>query len=220
MENQAPLIHILEATQDYVICVKPAGVLSQEGSGPNMPALLREQLGGDIFPVHRLDREVGGVMVFARNSASAGWFGREIQEGRLKKEYLTVVHGVPEPETGILEDLLLHDARRNKSFVVDRKRKGVRDAKLSYRTLVKGEDRSLLQVRLFTGRSHQIRVQFASRKHPLLGDGRYGGGSGQMALWSVRLTLRVPGRKEARSYCCLPGELGGFSEFPELSDME
>lgn len=220
MDNREPVIHILEETRDYVICVKPAGVLSQEGSGPNMPDILRNQLGGHIFPVHRLDREVGGVMVFARNSASAGWFGREIQEGRLKKEYLAVVHGATEPETGILEDLLLHDVRRNKSFVVDRKRKGVREAKLSYRTLVKGEDRSLVQVRLFTGRSHQIRVQFASRKHPLLGDGRYGGGSGQIALWSVRLTLRVPGEREERSFCCFPGELGGFSEFPELSFME
>lgn len=213
-------IRILYENQAFAVCLKPRNVLSQAG-GPgetSMIDLLSSQLGSEIYPVHRLDRQVGGVMVYAKTQKSAAWFSREIQQGNLKKEYLAVVHGCPEADSGELNDLLLHDARKNKSYVVSRMRGGVKKARLSYGVLARAEDRTLVQVRLFTGRTHQIRVQFASRKLPLIGDGRYGGGSGELALWSVRLTFRYHGK--ALCFTELPDSLGGFAEFPELLTME
>lgn len=213
-------IRILYENQAFAVCLKPRNVLSQAG-GPgetSMIDLLSAQLGGEIYPVHRLDRQVGGVMVYAKTQASAAWFSREIQQGNLKKEYLAVVHGCPDADSGELNDLLLHDARRNKSYVVSRMRGGVKKARLSYAVLTRAKDRTLVQVRLFTGRTHQIRVQFASRKLPLIGDGRYGGGSGELALWSVRLTFRYRGKELC--FTELPDSLGGLTEFPELLTME
>ena len=213
-------IRIIYENQAFAVCLKPRNVLSQAG-GPgetSMIDLLSAQLGSEIYPVHRLDRQVGGVMVYAKTQASAAYFSREIQQGNLKKEYLAVVRGAPEEDSGELNDLLLHDARKNKSYVVSRMRGGVKKARLSYAVLEKQPDRTLVQVRLFTGRTHQIRVQFASRKLPLIGDGRYGGGSGELALWSVRLTCRYHGKE----LCCTenPDSLGGLTEFPALLTME
>jgi 23S rRNA pseudouridine1911/1915/1917 synthase len=185
-----------------------------------MISLLQSQLGGEIYPVHRLDREVGGVMVYARTRDAAAALSQSIQAGVVKKEYLAVVLGVPEQESGILEDLLLHDTRKNKSYVVKRMRGGVRKARLSYQVLETKEGRSLVQVRLFTGRTHQIRVQFASRQLPLQGDGRYGGGSGTIALWSVRLTFPHPKTKKQCVFQLLPDSLGEFQTFPTLAEME
>lgn len=213
-------IRILYENQAFAVCLKPRNVLSQAG-GPgetSMIDLLSAQLGSEIYPVHRLDRQVGGVMVYAKTQASAAWFSREIQQGNLKKEYLAVVRGAPEADSGELNDLLLHDARKNKSYVVNRMRGGVKKARLSYGVLTRAEDRTLVQVRLFTGRTHQIRVQFASRKLPLIGDGRYGGGSGELALWSVRLTFRYHGKELC--FTVKPDSLGGLTEFPELLTME
>ena len=214
------MIKILYQDQEIVVCIKPRNVLSQAGKPgeTSMPGLLKEQLGSEIYPVHRLDRQVGGVMVYAKTQASAAYFSREIQQGNLKKEYLAVVHGCPEADSGELNDLLLHDARKNKSYVVSRMRGGVKKARLSYAVLRRVEDRTLVQVRLFTGRTHQIRVQFASRKLPLIGDGRYGGGSGELALWSVRLTFRYHGKELC--FTEKPDSLGGLTEFPELLTME
>ena len=213
-------IRILYENQAFAVCLKPRNVLSQAG-GPgetSMIDLLSAQLGSEIYPVHRLDRQVGGVMVYAKTQKSAAWFSREIQQGNLKKEYLAVVHGCPKADSGELNDLLLHDARKNKSYVVNRMRGGVKKARLSYGVLTRAEDRTLVQVRLFTGRTHQIRVQFASRKLPLLGDGRYGGGSGELALWSVRLTFRYHGKELC--FTEKTDSLGGLTEFPELLTME
>ena len=214
------MIKILYQDQEIVVCIKPRNVLSQAGKPgeTSMPGLLKEQLGSEIYPVHRLDRQVGGVMVYAKTQESAAYFSREIQQGNLKKEYLAVVHGCPDADSGELNDLLLHDARKNKSYVVSRMRGGVKKARLSYAVLTRAADRTLVQVRLFTGRTHQIRVQFASRKLPLIGDGRYGGGSGELALWSVRLTFRYRGKELC--FTELPESLGGLTEFPELLTME
>ena len=152
-------LKLLHLHQDFVVCLKPAGVLSQAGKPgeQTMISLLEGQLGGTVYPVHRLDREVSGVMVYARTAKAAGSLGKAIQEGRMKKEYLAVIHGAPEMETGVLEDLLLHDNRKNKSFVVDRMRGGVKKARLSYQVLACNGEQSLVQVRLFTGRNQQIR---------------------------------------------------------------
>ena len=172
-------LEILYQDPYVAVAVKPAGVLSEpDGKGGGMPELLAAQLGGEIFTVHRLDRAVGGVMLFSRDRAVTGRLTAAVAERKLRKEYLAVLTGVPEEPEGVLEDLLFRDAAKNKSYVVKRPRKGVRDARLRYRLLQTVPDGdgalSLVQVQLETGRTHQIRVQFASRKLPLLGDGRYG----------------------------------------------
>ncbi len=186
-------MEILYADTSVVVCIKPVGVSSEDGEN-TMPSLLREALGGSVFPVHRLDLNVGGVMAYARTAKAAAALSRAIQENRLKKEYLAVVHGTPEPKEAVLEDFLFKDAAKNKVFVVKRPRKGAKTAKLSYRVLSSQADRSLVQIALYTGRSHQIRVQFASRKHPLFGDGKYGAKDHckSPALWSFRLTFPHP----------------------------
>lgn len=112
-------------------------------------------------------------MVFARSKQAAAKLGALIAQGQLKKEYLALVHGCPEEKTGRMEDLLWKDSRKNKVFVVKRQRAGVRSAALRYQVVRAGEE-SLVRVFLETGRSHQIRVQFASRGFPLVGDHKYG----------------------------------------------
>lgn len=181
---------ILYQDGQIVLCVKPAGVLSEEGG---MPELLRERTGSpQIFCVHRLDRAVGGLMVYARTKETAASLSRRIAEGRFRKRYLAVCRGEA-PERGEMRDLLYHDAKTNKSYVVRRMRKGVREAALRYETLDRQNGLSLVRVELMTGRSHQIRVQFAYRQLPLLGDRRYGGGAGSApALWSSELFFSHP----------------------------
>ena len=162
-------MEILYSDRDIAVCVKPVGLESEH----EMPNALSMQLGGDIFPLHRLDKNVGGVMVYARNKAAAAQFSRFIQEGRMVKEYVAQVHGTV-PETGDWEDLLFKDSRKNKVFVVKRQRQGVKAARLEFVRLSVNDGTSLVRIRLHTGRSHQIRVQFASRGFPLVGDHKYG----------------------------------------------
>ena len=169
------MIEILYENSEIVFCVKPQGFSSEK----DMPDHLKEQLGCDIYTLHRLDNPVGGVMVYAKTKDAAAKFSKKISENTdFEKTYLTVCEGVFEEKNGIMEDLLFKDSSKNKSFVVKKERKGVKKASLSYNVLSEGEYKgkicSLAQVTLHTGRSHQIRVQFASRKHPLLGDGKYG----------------------------------------------
>ena len=207
-------LEILCLSEDLAVCVKPVGLLSQAGSGESMVSRLAEQLGGEIHPVHRLDREVGGVMVYARSARAAAELTRQMQNGGFRKEYLAVLTGVPVEPEGELRDLLFHDQRRNKTFVVDRQRKGVREARLLYRVLDREAETSLVWVRLLTGRTHQIRAQFAARGLPLLGDGRYGGGKGKPLLWSAALTLPLPEGK--RRFQRLPERLGPFEDLETL----
>lgn len=191
---------ILFEDNEILVCIKPVGLLSQSGTEnePDLPKLLSDHTGSPVYVVHRLDKSVGGVMVFAKTAFSAAALSKQITQHSFIKEYLAVIHGQPAEEAAVLEDLLFRDARKNKTFVVDRKRKGVREAKLEYRTLayswLDGERVTLVRIRLHTGRSHQIRVQFASRKHPLVGDARYGAKDGQkqLALWSCRLSFAHP----------------------------
>lgn len=186
-------MEILCQTEELVVCIKPAGVDAQSGGGRNMPALLRAELGGEIFPVHRLDRPAAGVMVFARTASAAAVLSNAIQQGQFQKTYLAVLSHPPAQAAGRLEDLLYHDVRRNKTYVVDRRRKGVRSAVLEYETVAQACGHALVRIRLLTGRTHQIRAQFASRGTPLLGDRPYGGPAGPLALWSESLTFPVPG---------------------------
>ena len=183
-------MEILFSDRDIVLCVKPVGLDSEI----QMPAALKETLGGEIYPVHRLDKNVGGGMVFARTQAAAASLSKAIQEGNLIKEYVALVHGNP-PESGDWEDLLWKDSRKNKVFVVKRMRGGVKKARLEFTRLTSGEE-SLVRIRLHTGRSHQIRVQFASRGYPLVGDHKYGARDNVPApmLYSCKLTFPHRGK--------------------------
>ena len=189
------------------VCIKPAGVLS-EASG--MPALLTTQLGGEFFCVHRLDRDVGGVMVYARTAGAAAALTAAVAARRVEKTYLAVCCGRPEQSSGTLRDLLYHDRARNKTYVVQRQRRGVKEAVLDYTVLAAAETEqgplTLLRIALGTGRSHQIRVQFASRRLPLTGDAKYGSPvrSGGIALWSEALRFAHPETGEALAFEAKP----------------
>lgn len=199
-------ISIIYQNDDYLICVKPSGLISEEGNG-SLPSLLKEQTGSAVYPVHRLDRGTGGLMVYAKNQKFAAVLSELIRGGGLGKEYLTVLRGVPD-ENGVLTDLLYHDRRVNKSYVVKKSRAGVKEASLDYQLLdnveYRGLDLSLVRVRLHTGRTHQIRVQFSSRRLPLYGDGKYGGRTEAegIALWSYRLSFPYKGKLQ--EYCAFP----------------
>ena len=181
-----------------VVARKPVGPDSEHA----FPAMLQEALGGEIYPLHRLDANVGGVMVYARTKAAAAKFSRLIQEGGLVKEYVALVHGTP-PESGDWQDLLWKDAKKNKVFVVDRDRKGVKAARLEFHRLTAGET-SLVRIRLHTGRSHQIRVQFSSRGFPLVGDHKYGSRAKETAPMLFSCCLRFPHKGENLCIEALP----------------
>lgn len=191
-------MEILYQDKELAVIVKPVGMESQA----QVPAELAAQIGGMFYPVHRLDLNVGGIMVYARSKAAAAALSKSIQDGAMIKEYVAMVHGTP-PESGDWEDLLFKDSSKNKVFVVKRMRGGVKKARLEYHRLSEGET-SLVHIRLHTGRSHQIRVQFASRKYPLVGDHKYGSRDEVNApmLFSCRITF--PWKGETKRFEAYP----------------
>ena len=191
-------MEILYQDGQIVVAVKPVGPDSEHA----FPAQLLEVLGGEIYPLHRLDANVGGVMIYARTKAAAAKFSKLIQEGQLIKEYVALVHGTP-PESGDWQDLLWKDAKKNKVFVVDRERKGVKAARLEFTRLSAGET-SLMRIRLHTGRSHQIRVQFSSRGFPLVGDHKYGSRAKETAPMLFSCCLTFPYKGETLRFESLP----------------
>lgn len=199
---------ILYVDAAVAVCVKPAGTLS-EGEGENaMPTLLRAALGGEVYPVHRLDQPAGGVMVYARTGQAAARLSAAVQTEAFGKEYLAVLDAMPEAREDTLCDLLFFDRQKKKSYVVKRSRAGVRQARLSYRLLGSAEGKTLVRVKLDTGRTHQIRVQFASRGWPLAGDGKYGSRDNRsaLALWSAELCFPHPVSGEMMRFSACPPE--------------
>lgn len=189
---------------DIVVCIKPARVLSTDEPG-GLPELVRMALGdprADVRTVHRLDRVVSGVMVLARNAAAASELSRQIREDEFEKEYLAVVHGRPASDCGTLRDLLGRDKARKMTYVAIEAGKGIQEAILDYRTEKTWADRTLVRIQLHTGRTHQIRVQFASRGMPLMGERKYYTGEDpcEIALWSHQIRFRHPGTGEMMTF--------------------
>ena len=191
-------MEILYSDKHIAVCVKPVGLDSEH----EVPEALKEALGGEIFPIHRLDKNVGGVMVYARTRQAAASLSKAVQEGTMAKEYVALVHGTP-PESGDWTDLLFKDSSKNKVFVVKKERRGVKKARLEFVRLREGEN-SLVRIRLHTGRSHQIRVQFASRGFPLVGDHKYGARDNSPAPYLYSCKLTFPHQGKTVSYEKLP----------------
>lgn len=195
---------IIFEDKDIVVAIKPPEIISQgdEKGRANALDILKDMTGSEIFPVHRLDKGVGGVMVFAKNSKSAAELSRQVSDRTMEKTYLALLHGEITEEKGRLEDLLFFDRGKNKSFVVKRERRGVKKALLDYECIEKGDGRSLVKVKLITGRTHQIRVQFSSRGYPLFGDRRYGAKDEEknIALLSKGISFLHPKTGERMSF--------------------
>lgn len=220
---------IIHQTAEYVVVCKAAG----EDSEHDLPEMLAEQNGDratDYYVVHRLDQAVAGLLVLARNRVTAAELSRQLTENRLRKTYLCVVPGVPAPASGEMQDLLYQDKMKRKMFPVKRKRAGVKEASLRYHVLetklmnttvtsskqedtaaVSASQLTLVEVELQTGRFHQIRCQFAARKLPLVGDGKYGSRvrSPHLALFCRQLSFYDATEKKECSFTAAPP-----AEFP------
>ena len=203
-------MELIYVDEDILVCLKPARVLSTDEPG-GVPDLARQALGNpnaDVRTVHRLDRVVAGLMVLARNAKAASELSRQIRDNEFQKEYLAVVHGNPEQEAGTLRDLLGRDKARKMTFVAAEPAKGVQEAVLDYQVLGNKEEMSRVRIRLHTGRTHQIRVQFASRNMPLVGERKYSelDDPCEIALWSYRIGFTHPKTGEKIEFSHLPPE--------------
>ena len=207
------MVEIIHKDKNFVICKKPIGVHSQKADGKNMLTLLSDTLKipeTEIYPIHRLDNLVGGTMVYATSKDGARKLSTIVSNNEMQKTYLAVIHGKPEKDCDTLKDLLFKDSSKNKSFVVRRMRKGVKEASLEYTVLKThehdGNQLSLVKILLHTGRTHQIRVQFSSRGFPLAGDRRYGSGKDNcsVALHSYSLEFTNPFTNKKELYTADP----------------
>ena len=220
---------ILYEDQYLIVCEKPIGIESQKSSADkaDMPTLLsqyRSEKGEDAYigVVHRLDTATGGVMIYSKREDMTGKLSSLVQSGDYKKSYFAVVHGIPDEKSGEMRDLLFHDKIKNKSYVCNKKRNGVKEAILNYRVLdtveEEGEFKSLIQVELITGRTHQIRIQFASRKMPLVGDGKYGSrdNKADMALWSHKVEFIHPITKKKVCVSDMPPRTYPWDRFKNI----
>lgn len=209
------MLRILYSDEHIAVCLKPEGISSaDEKSG--MPFLIKEQLGlsEPVRTVHRLDNAVGGVMVYALNRQAAARLSEDIAGHAFEKRYMAVVHGCPEEPSGRYDDLLFHDSSKNRTYVVKRMRKGVRDAALEYEVKSSADGLTLVEIRLLTGRTHQIRAQFSSRKMPLAGDGKYGAKDKcSIALWSYSLSFAHPVSGERMTFSVLPPKKEPWERF-------
>lgn len=203
-------MRLIYIDEHIVVCEKPQRVLSTDEPG-GVPELVRQALGdpkADVRTVHRLDRVVGGLMVLARNANAASELSRQIREDTFQKEYFAVVHGTPDAPEGRLCDLLVRDKARRMTMVADAPGKDVQPASLQYWLQNEAENMSRVRIKLETGRTHQIRVQFASRGMPLVGERKYSTLEDpcEIALWSCRLAFAHPVTGEAMEFNLQPPE--------------
>ena len=211
-------VPILYQDERILVCRKPAGLLSTDDEN-GLPAVLRTQLGDAhacIRTVHRLDAAVSGVMVYARSQMAASLLSEQIREGKFQKEYLAVLHGAPDAPAGMLRDLLWRNRSTRRTVVVAEPRKDAKQARLLYRVLAEANGMSLVQIRLLTGRTHQIRVQLSSRGLPLVGDRKYGRGDEDgcaIALWSYRLRFFHPQTDELLEFSLEPPACAPWTDF-------
>ena len=206
-------MEIIYQDKDIIVCVKPAGVLSTDEPG-GVPELVR--LGdpnANVRTVHRLDQTVSGLMVLARRSKAASELSRQIREDGFEKEYVAVIHGTPSKDQDQLRDLLLRNKQERKTYIVTEPGKDVQEAILDYRVLNRAEDLSRVRIRLHTGRTHQIRVQFSGRGWPLVGDRKYGNPEEtcNIALWSYRLAFNHPYSGKPMEFIMEPPEIYPWS---------
>ncbi len=214
MKNEHKNINIIYEDNHLLVVEKPVNVPSQEDStgDPDLLSILKDDIKirynkpGNVYLglVHRLDRPVGGVMVFAKTSKAASRLSDLIRRNEFKKTYLAVVHGTPKPKGGELRHYLLKDRSKNIVKAVSPKTEGSKEAILEFKTIKAAQSLSLVEINLITGRSHQIRVQFSSIGHPLYGDQKYGAHVNtpgqQIALWSHKITLVHPTKKEEMTF--------------------
>ena len=215
-------IPLLYTDPSLIVCVKPVGISSES---PGLPDLIAEQCDCKALPVHRLDQGTGGIIVLARSSAACASMQLLFQENKVKKEYLAVISGCPDENEGVFTDLLWHDRQKNKSFIVDRRRAGVKEASCSWKllnsTLYDGQKIALIRVMLHTGRTHQIRVQFGSRGFPLVGDRKYGSRlpAENVSLWASAISFPRPDQKSGSvSVASLPPDVFPWNLF-DLSSV-
>lgn len=212
------MINVIYEDNHLIVVEKPVNVLSQgdDTNDKDMVNLLKNYLKvkynkpGNVFVglVHRLDRPVGGIMVFAKTSKAASRLSEQVRNKSFKKTYRAVLNGNMKKDKDILKDYLYKNKKTNMVSVVNKNHKDAKDAELSYETISKNEKFSMVQVDLKTGRPHQIRVQFSSRNHPLFGDQRYGQHinkkGDQIALWSYKIEITHPTTKEKMEFICNP----------------
>ena len=216
-------MEIVYCDESILVCLKPTGVLSTDEPG-GVPELLRAELNdptAEIRTVHRLDRVVGGLMVLARSAEAASELSRQIREESFGKEYLAAVHGDP-GGSGTLRDLLYRDRARKMTFVADAPGKGVQEAVLDYERLERAGELSLLRIRLHTGRTHQIRCQFAAHGWPLAGERKYSTREDPwpLALWSCALRFTHPENRKSLTFECFPPKIEPWTSFNNLKTVK
>ena len=210
-------MELLYSDDRIAVCIKPAGVVATDEPG-GMPELLRDALGCEsVRSVHRLDRVVGGVMVYALTRRAASDLGSQMQNGGFRKEYLAVVHGCPREPQGTMRDHLLRDTAKRKSFLASEDTPGAQEANLDYRFQGTSGGLSLLSIRLYTGRTHQIRCQLSGRGMPIVGDRKYGWPEDDcaIALWSCGLSFLHPRTGERLSFARMPEQTYPWMIFRE-----
>lgn len=224
------MLNVIYEDNHIIVVQKPCNVPSQadKTGDVDMITLVKEYIKekynkpGDVFVglVHRLDRPVGGIMVFAKTSKGASRLSDAIRKNEFSKTYLAVVNGSFNNKSGTLENYLYKNEALNKSMVVSKEKKGAKLARLQYEVLEEKKNHSLVKIKLETGRHHQIRVQFSNAGHPLVGDQKYGKAepNTQIALWAYKLEFKHPTRDEILSFTCMPKSVKSWNEFDFIKE--